>query len=246
MLDSTNTRTAWDTTTGSGAIIAVIDTGFALQHEDLVAAWASNSGENGVTSSSDTCWTGSPEDKSTNACDDDDNGYVDDYLGWDFVNTNNSPQAGDTNPNGDAAAHGTEVAGLSGAVGDNGVGISTISWSNRLMPLQALDDDGRGYTSDVVAAVYYAVDNGADVINMSLGGSANDPALATAINYAYSNNVPVVAAAGNCGTGQEYGCDPAKPGEMGYPALYDNVISVGATTVSNSRASFSSYGPGLT
>jgi hypothetical protein len=93
--------------------------------------------------------------------------------------------------------------------------------------------------------VYYAVDNGAKVINMSLGGATKDPALSTAIQYAYDHDVVVVAAAGNCGTGTEQGCDPSQPGAMGYPALDKHVIAVGALTSSNARASFSSYGPGL-
>jgi serine protease len=120
-----------------------------------------------------------------------------------------------------------------------------VSWNNKIMPLQALDDNGSGYTSSVTAAVYYAVDNGAKVINMSLGGDTNDTALATAIKYAYDRNVVVVAAAGNCGTGNEQGCTINAPGAMGYPALNPYVISVGATTSTGARASFSSYGPGL-
>lgn len=69
----------------------------------------------------------------------------------------------------------------------------------------------------VAAAVYYAVDNGAKVINMSLGGSSDDPALQDAINYAYDHDVVVIAAAGNCGTGLEAGCDPTQPGCHGLP-----------------------------
>ena len=244
-LSALNAQTAWDTTTGSGVTVAVIDTGFALSHQDLASQWYTNAGETGATLLGDPCWTGVAANKSSNNCDDDGNGYIDDWRGWDFVAQNNSPQAGQLNPDGEAAWHGTSVAGLVGAAGNNGIGIATVAWNNALMPLQALDDNGDGYTSDVVAAVYYAVDNGASVINMSLGGSDNDPALADAINYAYAHDVVVVAAAGNCGTGQEAGCDPAQPGVMGYPALDAHVIAVGATDSNNNRASFSSYGPGL-
>jgi len=236
---------AWDTATGNGVVVAVIDSGFALNHEDLVNQWYQNGGETGMTSVGGRCWTGTSVSKSTNNCDDDNNGYVDDWRGWDFVGVNNDPQAGQTNPNGSGVSHGTQVAGLVGASGNNGVGTATVSWNNKVMPLQALDDSGSGYTSSVAAAVYYAVDNGAKVINMSLGGSANDTALATATQYAYDHDVVVVAAAGNCGTGSEQGCDPSKPGAMGYPALNPYVIAVGATTSTNARASFSSYGPGL-
>jgi subtilisin family serine protease len=244
-LTNTKAQAAWDQSTGNNVVVAVIDTGFALQHEDLVNQWRISPGETGMTKQGDRCWTGASADKAANACDDDNNGYVDDWRGWNFAQVNNNPQAGTKNPNGIAVAHGTEVAGLVGATGNNSKGIATYAWNTRIIPLQVLDDDGSGFSSSVAAAVYYAVDNGASVINMSLGGDTADPALDKAINYAYARNVIVVAAAGNCGTGQEYGCDPSKPGAMGYPALNDHVISVGATTNSNTRASFSSYGPGL-
>ena len=242
---ATKMQTAWDRSTGNGVVVAVIDSGFALTHEDLASQWHQNTGETGMTASGGRCWTGTSVSKSTNNCDDDNNGYQDDWRGWDFVDVNNSPQAGQTNPNGAGVAHGTEVAGLVGATGNNNIGTATLSWNNKIMPLQALSDDGSGYTSSIASAVYYAVDNGASVVNMSLGGSTNDPTLAQAIRYAYDRGVVVVAAAGNCGTGSEQGCDPANPGAMGYPALNPYVIAVGATTSGNARASFSSYGPGL-
>lgn len=245
VLNSTRSQAAWDMSTGNGAVVAVIDSGFALEHEDLKNQWYQNSNETGMTANGDVCWTGQPEDKSSNSCDDDSNGYEDDWRGWDFVGVNNSPQAGESNPTGQGVAHGTEVSGLVGATGNNSIGTATVSWNNKIMPLQALSDDGSGYTSSIAAAVYYAVDNGASVINMSLGGDSDDPTLAKAIKYAYDNGVVAVAAAGNCGTGNEAGCDPARPGAMGYPALNPYVIAVGASTSTGARASFSSYGPGL-
>lgn len=144
-----------------------------------------------------------------------------------------------------AISHGTSTAGIIGATSNNGIGIATLSWNVKIMPLQVLGDSGEGWTSSIVATIYYAVDNGAQLINMSLGGPDDDPALQAAIDYAYSHNVIVVAAAGNCGTGTELGCDKTKPGAMGYPALNNHVIAVGATDQTDTRASFSSYGPGL-
>lgn len=238
-------QAAWDQTTGSSVVVAVIDSGFALLHEDLKDSWLVNQNETGLTQEGGTCWTGTPQEKSTNECDDDENGYVDDYTGWDFYHADNTPQTGTDNPNGMGTAHGTETAGLSGATTNNGIGIASLNWSTKLMPLQALSDDGLGTTSDIVAAIYYAADNGAQVINMSLGGSELDPALQPAIDYALAKNIIIVAAAGNCGTGQEDSCDPARPGAMSYPALNKGVISVGATDDSGVRASFSSYGPRL-
>lgn len=245
-LQKVNAPTAWDTATGNNqTIVAVIDTGFALAHEDLTDAWHLNTAENGTTAVGDRCWTGTALSKKTNNCDDDNNGYSDDWRGWDFYSTNNQPQAGETNSNGSGVSHGTSVAGLVGATGNNNKGVATINWATKIMPLQALSDDGVGYTSDITAAIYYAVDNGASVINMSLGGDTFDQSISTAIAYAYQNNVVVVAAAGNCGTGAESGCDPQKPGALAYPATENHVISVGATTQSDLRASFSSNGAGL-
>lgn len=282
-LTRTGAPTAWEQTTGAPVIVAVIDTGFALQHEDLMTQWYQNPGETGTTSAGGACWTGAALNKSTNNCDDDSNGYIDDWRGWNFYGryqptadpcsssglgtyvSNNNPQAGQSGDDilyrefetcngyvagsaGDpyvAISHGTSTAGLAGAATNNGKGIATMNWNAKIMPLQALGDDGSGWTSSVTSAVRYAVDNGASVISLSLGGMSLDPALKNAIDYAYSHDVVVVAAAGNCGTGQENGCDSSKPGEMGYPALFAHVISVGATDATDTRASFSSYGPGL-
>lgn len=245
-LQKVNAPAAWNVATGNGkTVVAVIDTGFALNHEDLGNNWYANAGEAGTTKLGDRCWTGTPQNKSTNNCDDDGNGYIDDWRGWNFYLGDNNPMTGRTNANGAGVAHGTETSGLVGAAGNNGTGIATINWNTKIMPLQALSDDGPGYTSDVAAAIYYAVDNGANVINMSFGGNTFDSAMKTATDYAFAHNVVVVAAAGNCGTGTEQGCQGLPAGAMGYPALNDHVIAVGATTSNDQRASFSSYGPGL-
>ena len=246
LLQRTNAAGAWNVTTGSQVVVAIIDTGFALNHEDLTSQWKTNAGETGSTVTGDPCWTGTSQNKSSNGCDDDNNGYVDDWRGWNFVNTNNDPQAGTTSTNGTGAiSHGTSVAGLAGAATNNHLGIASYNWSTKLMPLAALDDSGSGNTSSVVAAVYYAVDNGASVINLSLGGPDEDPALQTAIDYAYSHGVVVVAAAGNCGTAGDAGCGGLPAPTMMYPAKENHVIAVGATDSADTRASFSSYGPAL-
>jgi subtilisin family serine protease len=244
-LTKDNAPAAWDIATGNNqTIVADIDTGFALGHEDLVNQWYQNGGEIGQTKVGDRCWTGTPQDKTTNLCDDDNNGYKDDWRGWDFVKADNNPQAGRINPTGAGITHGTETAGFVGATGNNGLGSTAINQHTKIMPLTVLDDDGVGYTSDIAAAIYYATDNGASVINLSLGTYSVDPALKTAITYAINHNVVVVAAAGNCGDGSSPDC-PASLGAIGYPALYPDVISVGATTASNARASFGSFGIAL-
>jgi len=207
--DKISAPTAWDTFTGSSNIIvADIDTGFGLNHEDLASRWAPG--------------------------------------GKDFVNNDNDPSAGTTNPNGSGVSHGTVTAGLIGAATNNGKGAAAIDWGAKILPLQALDDNGEGITTDVASAVRYAVDQGAKVINMSLGVASPDPILKAELDYAQSHNVVVVAAAGNCGSPSSYslnGCSYA--GQMVYPANYPQVLAVGASDINDIRASFSSYGPNL-
>ena len=121
--------------------------------------------------------------------DNDANGYVDDWRGWDFANGDNNP----TDENG----HGTHVAGTIGAVGDNGLGVVGVNWSVRLMAVQALGADGTGTTADAVKAVLYAAHNGATVLNNSYGGDGYSQALADAIAEADGTGALFVAAAGN-------------------------------------------------
>lgn len=196
----------WEQSTGStSTTVAVIDTGFALNHEDLEGRWAPG--------------------------------------GHDFYNNDNDPSAGTTNPNGAAVSHGTMVAGLVGATGDNGIGIASVNWQTKILPLQVLSDSGSGWTDDVTSAINYAVAQGANVINMSLGSSGEDPILKTAIDNAVEAGVVVIAAAGNCGASNYASQGCSQRGEILYPGKYDNVVSVGATDSANNRAEFSSYGP---
>lgn len=240
-LQRINAPAAWATTTGSNlVVVADIDTGFALAHQDLSAHWRINSGESGGGKESD-------------GVDNDANGYIDDWRGWDFVphvyegdKGDNNPQAGTTNSAGDGTTHGTETAGLIGAVGNNGVGTTAVSQNISIIPLQVIDDNGSGYSDDVASAIRYGVDNGADVINMSLGTAGDDPVVRAAIDYAYSNNVVVVAAAGNCGVaGSPSPCNGQPTGYITFPASYNRVLAVGATDSNNARANFSSYGDRL-
>lgn len=240
-LAAVNAPAAWGVTTGSTNVtVAVIDSGFALSHEDLSAHWKYNAGETGGG-------------KETDGIDNDGNGYIDDFRGWDFVPYiyvgdpgDNNPQAGSVNSSGSGVSHGTEVAGLVGSVGNNGIGTTAVSRSVSIMPLQVINDNDEGYTDDVAEAIYYAVDNGADVINMSLGTSGDDPVVRAAVDYAFTNNVVVVAAAGNCGnTGTGGACTGQITGYITFPASYNRVIAVGATTSTGARASFSSYGERL-
>ena len=237
-LSKVSAPTAWSKTSGQGMVIAVIDTGVDFNHEDLAGQWWTNPAETGPTTqegAAPNCTSrGLILDKSCNNLDDDGNGYVDDWRGWDFANNDNDPSVGTTNPSSSAAFHATFVSGLIAATGNNGKGIAGIAYGVKIMPLQALTDDGSGYTDQVASAVQYAADHGANVINMSLGSSYDDPYLHDMVDYAISKGVTVVAASGNDG------CDC-----VAYPANYPEVVSVGATDSNDNLASFSNYGSNL-
>lgn len=151
-------------------------------------------------------------------------------MGWDFVNNNNTPN--------DDHGHGTNIAGIIGANSNNSMGYSGINMYCKIMNLKALDNNNKGFTSDIINAIYYAVSNGAKVINMSLGGG-HSTAYENAIKYAINNGVTVVA-------GMMNDNDNVKK----YPAGYENVIAVGSTDPDDNRsapffwgeASGSSYG----
>ena len=144
--------------------------------------------------------------------------------GYDFVNNDNTPQ--------DDNGHGTHVAGIAAAVSNNGAGVAGASWGARIMPIKALNAAGSGTFADVAAGITWATDNGAQVINLSLGGASPSAVLQDAVNYAFSKGVTLVAAAGN--TGSNF---------VLYPARYPHVMAVAATDGANTRAGFSNVGP---
>lgn len=131
----------------------------------------------------------------------------------------------------DLYGHGTHVAGIAAAATNNGIGVAGLGYSSVIMNVKVLDDKGSGYYSWVASGITWAADNGAKVINMSLGGSSSSSALAAAVDYAWNNGVVVVAAAGNSGTSAP-----------SYPAYYANCIAVAATDRNDAKASFSNYG----
>lgn len=143
-------------------------------------------------------------------------------LGPDYVNSDGNPM--------DDNGHGSHVAGIVAASGDNSVGIAGVDWKTKIMALKVLNNAGSGSDFNVAAAVRYAADNGADVINLSLAGSSFSQTLQNAVNYAYGKGVVITAAAGNDGTTA-----------INYPAGLLNVIGVGATDQSDVRASFSNF-----
>ncbi|MHB8780431.1 MAG: S8 family peptidase [Candidatus Geothermincolia bacterium] len=147
-------------------------------------------------------------------------------AGYNFAYENSNPY--------DDNGHGTHVAGIAAASGNNNYGIAGVGWNTLIMPIKVLDSSGSGYDSDVARGIRFAADNGAHVINMSLGGGGFSRTMQDAIDYAYNKGVVIVAAAGNDGTNT-----------ISYPAAMDNVISVAALDSSNNLAGFSNYGQGL-
>lgn len=144
-------------------------------------------------------------------------------AGYDFVNNDNNAY--------DEQGHGTHVAGTIAATTNNGIGVAAVAPDVKVMPVRVLDANGSGTNDWVASGITYAADNGAKVINMSLGGSSGSQALQDAVNYAWSKGVVVVAAAGNSNTSSP-----------SYPAYYTNCIAVAATDSNDARASFSNYG----
>ena len=204
------TPRVWNLTTGSPNVtVAIVDSGVDGSHPDLAPNMWSNPGET-----------------PGNGTDDDSNGLVDDTRGWDWV-------ASDSDPS-DELGHGTHVAGIIGARGNNNLGVAGVSWDVRLMPLRVLDAAGSGWTSDVADAFAYAGSMGADVVNASLAGSSPSVAMLDAI-AAYPDTLFVVAA-GN--SSQNVDATPQ------YPCVYTlpNVICVAATGRSNQLSSYSNFG----
>jgi len=217
---------AWAHNTGSHQVfVGIIDSGYNFDHPDLQTNLFVNSGE-------------IPD----NGIDDDENGYIDDYHGWDFVDAPNMNGIGDylgrDNNANDENFHGTHVAGIIGADTNNNTGIAGTAWNVSLMPVRAgfRTSDGQGYLEDddAAAAIIYAADMGCHVLNLSWGDRNYSPIIEDACNYAISKGTIIVASAGNTP-------EPV----VSYPARLNNVISVGAVNASEQLASFSSYGPDL-
>ena len=205
---------AWDTTTGSSSVVvAVIDTGIDYTHPDLAA----------------NIWNNIDEIPG-NGVDDDLNGHVDDTRGWDYINNDANPM--------DDNSHGTHVAGTIGAVGNNLIGVAGVCHTVKLMPLKFLGSGGSGSTANAIRCMDYATANGAHITNNSWGGGGFSQLQLEAIQRARDAGILVVAAAGNSNTNND--TTPFYPAN--YNAQSSNVLSVAATTATDAKASFSSYG----
>jgi subtilisin family serine protease len=189
-------------------VVAVIDTGLDWNHRNIA---------------SENLWT-NPKETAGNDLDDDKNGYVDDVMGWDFLDHDNKPW--------DYDGHGTFVAGLIAGSWNDKEGMAGINPLARLMILKAVNNFGHTRASYIAQAIAYAADNGARVINLSLGGREISAVEQAAIDYAYAKNVVMVVAAGN------EGIDTSKFGI----AASDKVLTVAATGFDDQKAVFSNWG----
>ncbi len=214
-------------------LVAVIDTGIDDDHPDLSSKIYLNEGEIGIDEDGN--------DKRFNGIDDDNNGYIDDFKGFDFVDKSlNIDIPGDkdykdwdNNPD-DENGHGTSVAGIISAQANNGIGVAGFAPNVKILNLRAFDATGNGEDDDVASAIIYAVIAGAKVINMSFGDDKFSYLLHDAIKFAYDNGVILVGSSGNSSSELPH-----------YPSSFSEVISVGASDENDFVGSFSNYGSTL-
>lgn len=211
-MQRTNVQEAWEISKGSDAVIvAVSDTGVDRVHPDLANQIWNNPGE-----------------IAGNGIDDDQNGKIDDTWGWDFSDGDADPQ--------DLHGHGTHVAGIIGAEGNNSIGVAGVNWNVRIMAVRFLDAQGSGSTEGGIETILYAAKNGARLINASWGGGDASQALKDAIDFAYSKGTLFIAAAGNDSSNTDQ--------TPNYPSCLESegVISVASSAADGSLSSFSNYG----
>lgn len=211
----TGATTAWETTTGDpSVVVAVIDTGANFNQEDMVNRW----------------WTNTQETPNNNV-DEDGNGLIDDYRGYDFYE--DDPNA--TDPSGEALSHGVATSSIIGAAINNNKGMAGVAGGTgsggvRIMPLRVGTDIDIPVSAEI-AAIDYAIEKGAKVISMSFGGASGGTPEEDAIDRAWQAGVLTFAAAGNDGAGNGGGDINA----IDLPAGFDNCICVGATTIYDSQ-----------
>ncbi|MGE5848372.1 MAG: S8 family serine peptidase [Ignavibacteria bacterium] len=213
---------AWNITAGdTSIIIGIIDTGIDFLHPDLKSKIYRNYNE-------------VPGDNKDN----DNNGFIDDFIGWDFTDRTGFPfdSTGGDYLNWDSLpeddnGHGTYIAGIAGAENNNGIGISGAAPNVKLLNIRAFDPAGFGDEDDVAAGILYALEMGAKVINMSFGDNTFSYVLRDVIRYAYSQNIVLVASSGNSGSDLPH-----------YPSGYSEVISVGNSTPEDYVSSNSNFG----
>ncbi len=221
-LEKIDAPAAWEISRGdSGIVIGIIDTGIDYLHPDLLPnLWVN--------------WS----DADSDGVDDDQNGFVDDKIGWDFVDAPTLPSSGDhlerDNDPMDEFGHGTYVAGVASSATDNAACVASIGFNCRIMCLRAGNAEGYLEEDDIASAVLYAAANGAAVLNMSFGDVVASPLLREVCQIAFHEGVVLLASAGN-----------ANSQSIHYPSGFAEVIAVGASDRLDRRAGFSNYGPSV-
>lgn len=229
---------AWEESTGQGVLIGIIDTGIEETHPDLQKNLWINSKEDINKNGKIDPYSSSIELNGVfgdfDGIDNDDNGFIDDVIGYDFVDQDLINSGDYTTRDGypsDERGHGISVTGIIAAEKDNGIGIAGIAHNAKVMTLRAFDITGNGQDDDVAASIIYATLNGVRILNCSFGDVFKSPLVEDAIQFAIANNVLVVVSAGN-----------ERASFDRYPANIEGVISVSATNNLDRSASFSSYG----
>jgi subtilisin family serine protease len=198
---------AWDVNKGdTSVVIAIIDTGSDMDHEDLIDDYAYNFND------------------PINGVDDDNDGYTDNYYGWDVANNDNNPEH-------NGQAHGTNCAGIASASTDNVTGISGCGFNSRILPVR-IDDDATGGLTAAYEGIVYAADHGAFIISNSWGSYRYSKFAQDVVNYAAINKgAVVIGAMGNDGKEDRF-----------YPAAYENVFAVGSSLPGDTVKENSNYG----
>ncbi len=220
--DTVQARMAADSTVSdTNQVIAIIDTGVDKDHEDL----------------KNKMWVNTAELNGSPGVDDDQNGFVDDIYGWDFVNNDGNPM--------DDNSHGTHCAGPAAAEVNNQKGIAGVSPGAKIMGVKVMQSSGYGAAADIAQGILYAANNGASVISMSIGGAGRSKVTedALAVAYAYSF---LVAAAGNDNIcigkpDPMYKCPDGKTPRPFYPAAYSYVLGVESSAPYGGKSGFSNY-----
>lgn len=234
-LKSVRAQDAWELSSGDGVIIAILDSGVDINHQDL----------------RDNVWINMNEIP-LDGIDNDNNGYIDDVRGWDFVDYDNNPSPNlykdclsEETCSEIGLNHGTIVAGIAAAVGNNNEGIIGLAYNAKIMPLKVLGDDGVGNIRSVIDGINYAIKNKADIINLSLVGDNQNSLLKRSLQKAHDNGIVIVAASGNdisSAHGLNLNTTPMYPVCEGIGE--NSIIGVGAIDAFGKKSSFSNYGSG--
>lgn len=220
ILTAMNLFNAWDhMRCDSNMIVANVDVGVDWTHPDLNPAVKTNWGEMGLDDEGNEKWS--------NAIDDDGNGMIDDWHGWDFAGPFGESSDNDTRTD---DTHGTHTTGITAAVTNNRIGVAGIAFGASILPIKAADNFGT-FISFGYEGIVYAANMGVRIVNCSWGGRQRSQAEDDVIQYAYSKNTIIIAASGNNGFYQDF-----------YPASYDHVLSVGSINEAGNRDYFTNYG----